>query len=302
MQILNYDDYHMSLEYMLGLDQQKFNRIPVNFVNGISIGWQMLYSYNDGMFQNTKRDAHTQDFYELIVHLHSSRTFMIEDSLFRPGYGDCILISPDERHMGIDPERRRYERYYLLINPALLAYLPDGAVIEKLFARRGYPNVITFEPKERDALLARLAQYRNYHDLDAFGMMGLRAVILDLLHALSLRREAHTAIVSDTPPLLSEILHHIHTDFAIIESAAAIAARFDISPSYLSRIFRQHLHTSPYQYLMSIRLDEALHMLESGTSVTDACFASGFSDCSHFIAYFHREMGITPSEVRKKHR
>ena len=101
MQLLNKQDYHMSLEHMLGLDQQNYNRIHVDFVSGISMEWQMLYSYNDTMFINSRRSAHTQDFYELIVHLHSSRTFMIEDTIFKPNYGDCLLISPNARHMGV---------------------------------------------------------------------------------------------------------------------------------------------------------------------------------------------------------
>lgn len=298
-------NFHMSLENMLEREFHANQRTLVNFAADTSaspLEWQMQFSYNNQIFVNKTRFSHTQDFYEIIVHLRSSRRFMSDGHIFDAGYGDCLLFAPGERHMGIEAQPSLYERYYILINPALLPLLPDGEVIRRLFDERSVPRVISLEPKKRDEMLQKLERYQNSRDLDASGMMGLRITILELLHTLYLRRESSAAVLSDTPPLLSEILHHIHTDFAVIESATAIADRFGISPSYLSRLFRQNLLASPYQYLMSVRLDESRRLLESGASVTDACFASGFSDCSHFIAYFRRSMGITPSEIKKKRR
>jgi len=37
-----------------------------------------------------------------------------------------------------------------------------------------------------------------------------------------------------------------------------------------------------------------------GDSVTDACYESGFSDYSYFIATFHKETGMTPLQYQKK--
>lgn len=99
--------------------------------------------------------------------------------------------------------------------------------------------------------------------------------------------------------LYQPILNYINTSYADILSASAIASHFSISSSYLSRLFRESLELSPYQYLMHIRLDEARRMLMKGASETEACYACGFSDCSHFIQYFKRKMRITPAKLRK---
>ena len=119
---------------------------------------------------------------------------------------------------------------------------------------------------------------------------------MELLYELCISRKKDRKPSCPTPPLLTDILAYIHSEYAIINSVGMIADRFGISVSYLSRIFKEWLHTPPYRYLTDVRLDEARRMLEEGMSVTEACYASGFTDCSHFITYFKRSMGVTPAK------
>ncbi|HEY6138032.1 MAG TPA: helix-turn-helix transcriptional regulator [Thermoanaerobaculia bacterium] len=83
--------------------------------------------------------------------------------------------------------------------------------------------------------------------------------------------------------------------YAEPHTLASIAAAVAISPFQFARVFRQLTGRPPHQYLMSVRLDAARHMLRGGASVTDACFDSGFSSLSHFIHVFKQRFGHTPS-------
>ena len=291
---------HTTIGMVMNSVGRQFRQIKVDFVPNAPMEWQMLYSYNDSYHINYGMNTHTQDYYEIIVHLRSSRKFMSENTVFEAEPGDCILFAPGDRHMGIESEPSRYIRYYLLINPALIPYLPDGELIERLFERRGYPNVISFEAPRRDAMLAKLERYQKYLGMEPEQMMGLRITVMELLHELCVARKSAGRPLGAAPPLLTEILAYIHSDYAVIDSVGTIAGRFGISASYLSRIFKEWLHTSPYRYLTDVRLDEARRMLGEGKSVTDACFASGFTDCSHFIVYFKRAMGVTPAKFRSE--
>ena len=54
------------------------------------------------------------------------------------------------------------------------------------------------------------------------------------------------------------------------------------------------------KYLRNKKITLAKIHLMKGDSVTTACFESGFSDYSYFIATFHKETGMTPLQYQKK--
>jgi AraC-like DNA-binding protein len=68
-----------------------------------------------------------------------------------------------------------------------------------------------------------------------------------------------------------------------------------MSEFHFARIFRELVGVPPHTYLRRRRLSEAARRLRDRVSVTDACFASGFQNLSHFTRQFCREFGINPS-------
>ncbi|QEH34154.1 HTH-type transcriptional activator RhaS [Aquisphaera giovannonii] len=84
-------------------------------------------------------------------------------------------------------------------------------------------------------------------------------------------------------------------DHRDIESAAAAMG---VTPTYLCRLFREHGEASPYQFLLRLRMNEALDiLLSSGGQVKQTSFACGFRDPSHFARLFKRVHGLTPREL-----
>jgi AraC-like DNA-binding protein len=68
-----------------------------------------------------------------------------------------------------------------------------------------------------------------------------------------------------------------------------------MSPFHFSRVFRDLAGVSPHRFLVQVRLASAARRLREGSSVTDACYASGFNNLSHFIRTFRRAYGVPPS-------
>ena len=64
-----------------------------------------------------------------------------------------------------------------------------------------------------------------------------------------------------------------------------------------SENLRQQVLTLLYQ-ISSLCL--AKRILEQGASVTEACYESGFNDCSYFIKCFRKSVGFTPYQYRKQ--
>jgi AraC-like DNA-binding protein len=85
-------------------------------------------------------------------------------------------------------------------------------------------------------------------------------------------------------------------------SLASLAAHVAMSPFAFARVFRELVGVPPHRYLMRARLKRARALLESGTSVTAACYAAGFNNLSHFIRTFRAHFGTAPSEVKAPRR
>ena len=79
---------------------------------------------------------------------------------------------------------------------------------------------------------------------------------------------------------------------------ASLARFTGMSPFHFARVFRELTGTPPHRYLLRVRLARASAMLRDGESVTRTCYASGFSNLSHFVRTFKRSFGVSPSRFR----
>ena len=71
----------------------------------------------------------------------------------------------------------------------------------------------------------------------------------------------------------------------------------NMSPTALCRYFKKHTGKTLFSFLNEIRIGHACKlMIEENTSVSNACFGSGFNNLSHFNYQFKRKMNLTPTE------
>jgi AraC-like DNA-binding protein len=66
----------------------------------------------------------------------------------------------------------------------------------------------------------------------------------------------------------------------------------------LIRNFTVQKGITPYQYLSTIRINNAKKLLESGILPIDAAHQSGFTDQSHFTRFFKNFIGLTPGRYQ----
>ena len=81
----------------------------------------------------------------------------------------------------------------------------------------------------------------------------------------------------------------------------ALARTALMSSAHFSRRFREAYSETPYSYLMTRRVERAKALLRHGDlSVTDVCFAVGWTSLGSFSVRFTELVGETPSEYRAR--
>lgn len=80
-------------------------------------------------------------------------------------------------------------------------------------------------------------------------------------------------------------------------TVSELARSVGMSVFHFSRVFSELVGMPPHRYLNEARLHAARRMLLDGGSVTDACFACGYNNLSHFSRSFARRFGAPPSRV-----
>ncbi len=83
-----------------------------------------------------------------------------------------------------------------------------------------------------------------------------------------------------------------------VEAVARVAY---MSAGHFSREFKRAYGESPYSYLMTRRVERAMALLRLGEmSVTEVCFAVGFSSLGTFSTRFTELVGVPPSTYRSE--
>jgi AraC-like DNA-binding protein len=80
----------------------------------------------------------------------------------------------------------------------------------------------------------------------------------------------------------------------------SLAQEAHVSPRHFSRSFRRFFGETPYQYLLTRRLERARHLLRTTEmTVGEICLEVGFTSVGSFTTTFRRHVGVSPTTFRK---
>ncbi|MGW4502847.1 helix-turn-helix transcriptional regulator [Micromonospora sp. NPDC004336] len=100
--------------------------------------------------------------------------------------------------------------------------------------------------------------------------------------------------------VIRRVRDRIDREYAGPLNLETLARGAHLSVGHLSREFRRVYGESPYSYLMTRRIERAMTLLRRGDlSVTDVCFAVGFSSLGTFSTRFTELVGVPPSVYRR---
>ena len=247
---------------------------------------------------------HLNSMCEIYVFVAGDADYIVENRCFPIEPYDVIILNPYEPHMPLLKNDRLYERYVFLLPLDTFSFMERDPMEILIHENRKGNNRISLS-REKKALLRKHLQYfrTEWTRGDAVASTYAYSAILGMLallneHILSGEGTPIPTTAPDMPPVIADALRYVEDNLALPFTVETIAENFHISVPYLSRLFKATVRIGLKKYILLRRIGYAKKLLADGKSVTDACFGSGFNDCSYFIKVFKSYTGTTPYKCR----
>lgn len=254
--------------------------------------------------------VHRHEFSELVIVLRGRGLHIAPGASWPIGAGDAFVLHGDQEHGYVDTADLD------LVN---IMFVPDELALPAadIATLPGYHVLFTLEPvfRQRDRFESRLRMTQDQlHRVEG---------LIDRLERELSERSAgwqYSALASfmlivadlsrfymetDAPaaqPLqrLGRVISYAERRYFEAPSLDKLAEIGCMSRRTLSRRFRQALGVTPIEYMVRLRIEQAMELLSStDDSITEIAARVGYSDGNYFTRQFRAITGRTPREVRK---
>jgi len=260
---------------------------------------------------------HAHQGMELVFVHRGSGQAIIGDQLVQVNDDSLLLLQPYQLHKIQMKAEHGYVRSVFVFDPAVLDSRLGAFPGLQHFYRLLWKNDL---PVQHIALKGQLADemawiLANGHAALTAASGGerrleemalLAAALLQLLRrAFALEREGEelTLAADRARPIrtaekaMQWMESHYQEEFRLDR----LAAELFLSPSHLSRVFREETGATLTEYITARRLREACLLLSVSTlPVGEIAPRIGFANVPYFVRLFRRNFGVTPLQYRKK--
>lgn len=143
-------------------------------------------------------------------------------------------------------------------------------------------------------VMQEIAPHMNFNSLDE-----LERNFLNLASRICTQVERNTK--KEEHSLMDQVVAYIDSHFMDHTlSLETISSEFAISPSHVSRSFKEKMGLNFIPYIWKKRVEEVMHHLKTTNDpLKDIIIRVGYLDTPNFIRKFKKETGYTPGQYRK---
>lgn len=100
---------------------------------------------------------------------------------------------------------------------------------------------------------------------------------------------------------LQTCLDTIHANYQDPLTLKQLSEICCLSPSYLTKLFKDNFHVTPIQYLIQYRIKAACHLLlQEDLRIETIALQTGFGSSNYFSRIFRQVMGVSPKDYRRQ--
>lgn len=262
-----------------------------------------IYEVNYYLDYNPKNvSPHFHDFYELYFYLSGNVEYMIGQELYQLKHGDLLFIPPGLVHNPLlDSKKEPYERIVVWIKKETFEGL--SRIDKDILSCMEEIQRANYLIRSSEQTIERLynffiSLYDSYEEKKlCYISEGLNFIsnILVLINRI-LYYEKNVDKVESQPSFIKDILQYIDSHLVEKITLERLEKDFLINKYYISRLMKQNLGISVYQYIIKKRLLLAMEYILSGYKINTVHEICGFTDYSCFYRAFVKEYGMNPKE------
>jgi AraC-like DNA-binding protein/mannose-6-phosphate isomerase-like protein (cupin superfamily) len=263
-------------------------------------------------FPQMRATCHWHDDLEFVLVLSGRMRYYVDGQWMTLAPGEGLFINSRRLHYGESADGGDCDFVCVLLHPLRMGMSPEAVsgFARPLMADRNLPHAVLSPGHEpEDAILAAVRELDLCRGTPT-ELLTRSARCVDLVAHLTVLSSRHhdRAWWSDTSwqeegadvRALGEMVGFVHREHPRQVRLADIAAAGSVGRSTCAEIFRRHLHQSPVDFLIDVRLQTATRLLEQ-TDLPVATIAqrSGFTSAGYFSRTFHRRIGTAPLRYRR---
>jgi AraC-like DNA-binding protein len=246
----------------------------------------------------------SHDSFEIHYMVSGQCAFFIQDRVYAMKPGDVAMVGMDAIRY-ID-ETEEQERIVMVIHPSVMEWfirIFPNVQIPSLFT--GPSPLLRLSHPMRGRVEQVLTQMIEESASREEGWESIYRTLLAQFFALIRRAREHSipaegASRTRTHEKLAQICRCIRDQYARPLTLEAVAGAYDVSPCYLSRIFKKITGMPFSRYRNEVRIHHAKSLLaQSRMPVSAVAEQCGFESATHFGRVFKELMATTPLKYRK---
>lgn len=274
----------------------------MNYANPQTFNPEILYVFDPWNDDDWHGEFHSHDFLEISIILEGESNYHFDHQTTRLGAGRVLLFNPGVMHSESQSTGTYSHQLHIGLRNISLEGLP----------RNFFPNktpLIDLGEYHCQFLEKawQLAQEFNEQKSE-YHLLG-KGLVLELLGYLLRSLEEQqgnkvTTSLSTTAKRQQNLVNHTiyylenhHNQEITLEQ---LADKLYVSPTHLSKVFKEETGLSPINYLIQIRLKHARELLkDDNLTVKEVAQAVGYQDAYHFSKLFKKYYGKAPSQLEK---
>lgn len=235
-------------------------------------------------------DMHVHEEFVLAAYFNGHKSYACPDHSGLMGQGDFLSISSDIPHSAHSYNDVGCQ--YVAIYPTL-KQIAEATGKETHHVQRRMHGVRPLQAKNSGISIGQELITLLWEDHPADTEFAVSVFLSDLFA----RFEDSEDTTRSASPNIHHVWEHIYETPLEQLNLGKLACSAGISKEHLCRAFKSTFGLSPFQLLRARRTSHACKLIKSGTPLSEAAIASGFSDQSHMSRWFKRIYGASPKTV-----
>ena len=250
------------------------------------------YKLENG-YMKTERKFGRKD-YQLLYIASGKAYFYLDESKRCVSKGNMVIYRPDEPQLYY---------YYGKDKPEICWVHFSGTDVEEILSKYGLPqkeNVfLTGSSPDYEWIYRQMIQelrFGRYNYEDLLEIM-LRQIFLKINRYIYEGAKRNSDIIDG----IERATHYFNENYNKNISIENYAEECHMSACWFIKSFKEITKMTPMQYIVSLRLTNAMNMLDNTNySISEIAGLVGYDNALYFSRLFHKRTGMSPSEYRKR--